>query len=553
MERLVDPDADLDQRLRGSVLMPTDVVNHLSAPDPSDAKTDEGVRPPALGFWGGLRWVWRQLTSMRTALILLFLLALAAVPGSVFPQRGTSPMRVVEYLQDHTTTGPWLDRLGLFDVYASPWFAAVYLLLLVSLAGCILPRCVQYARNLRAVPPATPRNLSRMPQYRSFTVDQDAPTFLIGAESALRRRRFRLRPNDSGAAEIAAEKGYLHELGNLVFHLSLLLLLVGVAWGAWFGYRGTVVVVEGEGFANTLTQYDDFTPGRGFSPALLNPFAFTVDRFDATFLTDGPRRGQPDSFEADVTYRTTPDAAPRQTTIRVNHPLEIDGAKVFLIGSGYAPVFTVRDGKGDVVFSGAMPALPQDSNFTSTTVVKAPDAKPDQLGFNVTVTPTAPQVIDPSTGPVSTFPEANDPRVYLGAWSGDLGLNTGIPQNVYELDTSDLKQLGRKDLGVGETWKLPGGRGSITFDSLSQFANLQIASDPGRWLALWAVIAGITGISLSLFMHRRRVWVRTAVDDEGRTLVEVAGLAQTEWSGLAAEVDALTGDMSVRQGAEESV
>jgi cytochrome c biogenesis protein len=533
--------------------MPTDVINQLNAPDPAASSGPE-VRPPALGFVGAARWMWRQLTSMRTALILLFLLALAAVPGSVFPQRGTSPMRVGEYLQDHTTIGPWLDRIGLFDVYAAPWFAAIYLVLMVSLAGCILPRCYQYLRNLRSVPPATPRNLSRMPEHRAFTVDTEPVQFRATAAAALRSTRFRLRPEDAGTLEIAAEKGYLHELGNLIFHLSLLVLLVGVAWGAWFGYRGTVVVVEGEGFANTLTQYDDFSPGRGFSTSLLAPFSFTLDSFDATFLTDGPRRGQPDSFEAGVTYRTSPDAEPQQADIRVNHPLGVDGAKVFLIGSGYAPVFTVRDGRGEVVYSGAVPALPQDPSFTSTTVVKVPDARPDQLGFNVTVTPTAPEFVDPQTGPVSTFPEADDPRVYLGAWAGDLGLDSGVPQNVYQLDTSDLEQLGRKDLGVGETWKLPGGRGSITFDGLAEFANMQVASDPGRWVALWAVVAGLIGISLSLFVHRRRVWVRVSPDDEGRTLVEVAGLAQTEWSGLSTEVDAVVEQLSdVQQGQEESV
>jgi len=184
-------------------------------------------------------------------------------------------------------------------------------------------------------------------------------------------------------------------------------------------------------------------------------------------------------------------------------------------------------------------------------VVKVPDAKPDQLGFNVTVTPTRPEVIDPKTGPVSAFPEANDPRVYLGAWAGDLGLNSGVPQNVYQLDTSNLEQLGRKDLGVGETWKLPGGRGSITFDRLAEFANMQVAADPGRWVALWAVVAGLIGISLSLFVHRRRVWVRVGSDSDGRTLVEVAGLAQTEWSGLAAEVDAVVQRLSDGQQAQE--
>ena len=518
--------------------MPTDVVDALAEPAPASGGP---AQQPSLGFVGGLRWMWRQLTSMRTALILLFLLALAAVPGSVFPQRGVSPLRVGEYLRDNPTLGEWLDRFGLFDVYAAPWFAAIYLLLLVSLAGCILPRCVQYARNVRAVPPATPRNLSRMPEHRSFTTDVAPADVVDAAERALRDERFRQRPREASDTAVAGEKGYLHEVGNLVFHLSILLLLVGVALGSWFGYRGTVVVVEGEGFANTLTQYDDFVPGRGFSTGLLAPFSFTLDDFDARFLDGGPNRGQPDQYTADVTYRETPEADPQSGRIEVNRPLVLDGAKLFLLGHGYAPVFTVRDGEGNVAFSGPVPALPQDPVFTSTTVVKVPDARPEQLGFNVTLTPTAPDEVDPATGPRSTFPEADDPRVYLGAWAGDLGLDTGVPQNVYELDTSAMEQLGREDLGVGESWELPGDRGSITFDGLAEFANMQVAYDPGRWLALLAAVAAMIGISLSLLVRRRRVWVRATAGDEGRTLVEVAGLAQTEWAALAGEVDAVAG------------
>ncbi len=137
--------------------------------------------------------------------------------------------------------------------------------------------------------------------------------------------------------------------------------------------------------------------------------------------------------------------------------------------------------------------------------------------------------------------------MYLGAWAGDLGLDTGIPQNVYQLDTSDMKQLGRQDLAVGETWQLPGDRGSITFDGLAEFANLQVASDPGRWLALWAVVVGLIGITLSLLVHRRRVWVRVSSDQQGRTLVEVAGLSQTEWSGLASEVDEVAAQIRSEQ------
>ena len=93
--------------------------------------------PPsaAYGLLGWLRWGWRQLTSMRTALILLFLLAVASVPGSLLPQQGIDPAAVQQYYASHPGLAPWLARLSLFNVFAAPWFAAVYLLLFLSLAG----------------------------------------------------------------------------------------------------------------------------------------------------------------------------------------------------------------------------------------------------------------------------------------------------------------------------------------------------------------------------------------------------------------------------------
>ena len=62
--------------------------------------------------------------------------------------------------------GPIYDRLGLFNVYTSPWFSAIYLLLFVSLVGCIIPRIGVYAKALRARPPKTPRNLAGCPRTR---------------------------------------------------------------------------------------------------------------------------------------------------------------------------------------------------------------------------------------------------------------------------------------------------------------------------------------------------------------------------------------------------
>jgi len=116
-----------------------------------------------------VRRTWRQLTSMRTALLLLFLLALGAVPGGFLPQRSLNPVRVNDYLAKHRSVGPLLDKLSLFDVFAAPWFAAVYLLLFISLVGCLVPRIRLHARALRKPPPPAPHNLARLPVSARWT------------------------------------------------------------------------------------------------------------------------------------------------------------------------------------------------------------------------------------------------------------------------------------------------------------------------------------------------------------------------------------------------
>src|SRR5256714_11299268 len=112
--------------------------------------------------------MWRQLTSMRTALVLLFLLAVASVPGSVLPQQGIDPQAVQQYYAAHPALAPLLDRLSLFNVFASPWFAAIYLLLFASLAGCVIPRTFRLVGSARALPPRAPRHLSRLPRSAEY-------------------------------------------------------------------------------------------------------------------------------------------------------------------------------------------------------------------------------------------------------------------------------------------------------------------------------------------------------------------------------------------------
>ena len=503
---------------------------------------------PRLGWRGGLRYLWTQLTSMRTALILLFALALGAIPGSLVPQRRISPVRVADFINEHPTLGPIYDKLGLFSVYTSPWFAAIYLLLFVSLVGCIIPRCGVYARALRARPPKTPRNLTRLPAYATAEITDEDHDALERAATALRRRHYRVDVHEDS---VAAERGYLREAGNLVFHISLVCVLAGVAIGALFGFRGTSVVIVGQGFSNNLTQYDDFSAGARFTDADLAPFSVILKDFDVKFETGPVQRGAARLFRANVEVTEAPGAAPRPDILEVNKPLHVAGTKVHLIGHGYAPKVTVKDAEGNIAFSGPVVLLPQDGNFSSLGAIKAPDARPERLAFEAFFFPTA--VLN-ENGPQSVFPDALNPALFVNVWYGPPKVETGRPENVYSLDTAGLSQLREADgqpvrigLKVGDGVNLPDGKGSIQLDGWVRWVKLQIGATPGVPISLIALGFAVAGLCLSLFVRPRRVWIRIRSGGAGRNVVEVGGLDRADArAGLTEDVAEFAAEMSRR-------
>ena len=243
---------------------------------------------PELGFIALLRWAWRQLTSMRTALILLMLLGVAAIPGSLFPQRNQNPQKVDSYFTSDPTLAKWMDRLHLFNVYASPWFSAIYLLLFVSLIGCVLPRTITHLKAIGKKPPLTPRNLDRMEGYR--VIATDPATAIESARFWLKSHHYRIRVEGDS---ISAEKGYSRETGNLLFHLSLILILVGVALGSLLGMKGEAILNVGDRFINTPTSYDNISYGKFQGQGSLPPFALTVKNFVASY---DAVTGQPSNY-----------------------------------------------------------------------------------------------------------------------------------------------------------------------------------------------------------------------------------------------------------------
>ena len=527
---------------------PSDHVDG-TAQAPSD-----GVNQPKLGVLGYVRYFWRQLTSMRTALFLLMMLALAAIPGSLVPQRTADPNGVVQYKADHTTLYPILDKLQVFDTYTSVWFSAIYLLLFVSLIGCIIPRTRHHWQALRTRPPRTPARLTRLAGFRSAAVQRDtlsdggdttdAATSLPSVDHAVTTAMTQLKKSgyrvERFGDSVSAERGYLRETGNLVFHSALVGVLLAVGLGGGFSYTGQRLLVEGQSFTNVIGAYDSFNPGRWFSPKDLTPYNLTLDKFTTKYEERNlDALGQATDYSATVSARLK-DGTAKTSRLGVNEPLSIGGTNVYLLGNGYAMQVTVRDGKGNVAFQDVVPFLPDDANYTSTGVIKVPDASPDQLGLIGFFYPTAVQQTSGTNAGAftSNYPDVKNPMLSLQVYTGNLGLDDGVPQSVYQLSTKGLQQIaGRQSdtpsiaMKPGQTKQLPDGAGSITFDGVKRYVSLDVHHDPSQlWVAFFAILS-VLGLLTSLFVPRRRVWVkavrRTGADDGGFD-VEYAGLARGE-------------------------
>ncbi len=487
----------------------------------------EPIEAPDLSFKSWLRWLWRQLTSMRIALFLLLFLAIASVPGSVFPQRSADPNGVVLYFKNNPDLALWLDNFQLFDVYSSTWFSAIYILLFISLIGCVIPRVGVHYKALRSDPPAAPTNLSRLPSYKKLDASEKN---IEKAIEYLKSRKFKVISTKN---ELRAEKGYLRETGNLFFHLSLIGVLIAVGLGGGLSYAGQRVLVEGETFVNNEASFDYFAPGLLFDKNNLEPFSLRLESFKTTYDFKNPNNyGKPMDFKATVTTKDSPTSPEAKGSIRVNEPLAVGGSKVYITGNGYAPEIVVRDKDGVVSFSGPVVFLPQDGNLTSLGAIKVPDANPDQFAMLAFFYPTAAEL--ESGALTSNHPFPLNPLMTMNVYVGDLGLDSGMAVNAYKLDTHSMKQVaggksGTKALQLtyGETATLPNDLGTVEFKNLRRFASIDITYNP---LDLWVLIFALTtlfGLVLMLIIPRRRVWVKISKDS-----VEVGALTKSKDKAL---------------------
>ncbi|MGH2792935.1 MAG: cytochrome c biogenesis protein ResB, partial [Actinomycetota bacterium] len=455
------------------------------------------AKPPRVPRRPGrvLRNAWRGLRRMRTAIILLFTLAAGASVGSLFPQRPVNELKVNEWIANHPSWVRTAEWFGLFDVYGSWWFTGIYILLLVSLVGCIVPRYVAIVRQIRSRP-KTDATISGLQQYRETVVPIPPEHALARAERSLGSRRYRMVRGDG---TVAGEKGHIREAGSLLFHTAFLVLLLGIVVGKGFGFSGQIAVVEGDRFTDTHVAYDQISEGRFFGE---DHRGFSVELTD--FQVSFHDNGVPEEFVSRVRLYED-DELVKATRIRVNEPLVYRGVNLYQLAWGYAPRVVVSQ-NGKVLSDAPVITLQDPRTGAWRGVVKVPQTEPRQLGvelyfYNDLLTrDTNGDGVDDLA--FNRSPYARRPVLFFQTYRGDLGLDR--PQSVYFLDKTAMAASEVDGAPVGGTVELADGI-TISFPEVKQYSVFQIASDPGAPMILAAAILILVGLIPALYSSRRRV------------------------------------------------
>ena len=474
---------------------------------------------------------------MRTALVLLLILALASVAGSLVPQVGLADARIAQIAIAHPLRFEVYARLGLFDVYGSWWFTLVYTLLLVSLVTCLIPRTRATFRAIRTRP-APVGDLDAMRHYAEVPVASEPSAAIAGARRVLRGRRWFRMNADHGSA-IAADKGALREAGSLAFHWAFLLLLVGVVWGRGTGFTGKAVIVEGQSWTEAHANYDGTLREGSWFGEDHSGATIAVEDFEATYRITG----QPADFVTRATVASADGSDARAVEIRVNDPARVGHVKFYQYGYGWAPVVRVEH-DGEVIADapivctqGVPPAGTSPLQLPWDCVLKIASVRP-QVGVAFRLWPDS-RALAAILGQGLPMPMIMEfqPVLSYTAYEGDLRADQ--TQNLGRLDTSAMRRIGDGAIGAGQVVAVRDDL-TVAFTDLRQYTVLQVTRDRGMGIVLLAAILVLGGLLLSLYGSRRRVYV-DAVPAGAGSVLRIGGFAVQRIEEFEAEFADLVG------------
>ncbi len=459
--------------------------------------------------------VWRFLSSLQLALVLILALVAMGVIGTFLVQApagvSSDPVEYDWWLQNvaQPQTGFWfpvLRSLGFFDIFHSPWFLGAGALLIVSIVVCSINRWNQVRASLsrRSVPTEADFQQGQGSPVEILQINvagssaADAPPIL---DQALRRHRYQTRTVTSGdRTYVVGDRNRFSALGTYFTHLSLILFVLGFMLGSYFGFRNVSLVVS----ENSTEQVGN---GTGLAVRL------------ADFTQELWPDGTPRSYRSEVViYEDGEEAGLR--VIEVNHPLIWHGVRFHQSFFGDAAGIQVLDTagtlyEGNVALSGTF----NDGTYSRPVGMLRLDGD----GLLVYV-------------------------VGRAAPAGDAFLSESqVGIQVYSLGTGKL--VSASALDRGETLDL--GDIALTFSGYADFSGLEVSKDPGNALIWIASGIFLAGLGMVFYFPRRQVWAMMVREADGRTAVFVRGGAGAR-SRSVSDLHGLAGDLERQLARHES-
>ncbi|MDP9110055.1 MAG: cytochrome c biogenesis protein ResB [Candidatus Eremiobacteraeota bacterium] len=369
-------------------------------------------------------------------------------------------------------------RLGFDNVYHGPAYVGIIGLILLSLAVCTFRRVIP-AR----LPPLRPLPISNVPLNATLSVPGSENAVRQAVRTFFAKRGWQIRKREFGGLEWTfADKHNWARRGVLVAHVGFVIIAAGttIYWAR--GFSGEAAVVSGQTVEIPQTH----------ATLRLDDFHYRIQ----PILTKSGMVYQPIDYVSHVTVVGN-DGVPRRATIRVNHPIDVDGTLYYQSSYGFAMRFLVtHNGKVDRPLS--------NRTYEIGDTIAIPQTK-RTISFSQFI-PT----IDRASGQPSSDPRVNNPGAVLAVNDGDQALGAAlVPLRTW--------------IAAGSGWRITPQRAIL-------LSGLQYRYDPGVPLVGIGAFVLLAGLLISFYLLPARLYVRVAQSATHPNFCEV-GVAATTVKG----------------------
>jgi cytochrome c biogenesis protein len=431
---------------------------------------------------------WRTLTDVRFAVIQIIVIALFGLLGTMIKQLDSfavhdpatyaTEMAQIAARYDPLTilgvhVGPAMvsvfETLGFFEIFNAPWFAVLLMLLVISIVVCTLDRTPRLWRGVHVVHPVQPEpfydlSLNERARFDEVALTPDELT------TELRKRHFKVRSTTdaAGVTHLYGDRNQYFKLATLITHAGLILFLVGGAVTGAFGFETVLFVGDGQ----TAPVQPVGTPDN----LLIKNMGFQApERANGSFI----------DFRTDLAVYQGGKEIARQT-IRVNTPLTVDGYTFHQNTFGPAEDLTIRDSTGALVWQGPM--------------IMEGQAQGKPQGF-LTIPGSSIGLFGVLEGSASS----------AQSYQGSVGSNAPALTILGVTQASDgsTQPVFAGQIGLGQPTDPAQTAGySITWTAASAFSGMVVKHDPGQPIIWLAYLCLISGLALTFYLPRRRLWAR---------------------------------------------